>query len=192
MVLAAMLAAGPALAVSTPEGLVEELNMAAHAGKEAAFLSALSAGTRRAITQVNAAQSRLSLAERDFYAALKDRFGTAQVRGGTPVARTGLSGLVGVDLVSVERRTPHAALLRLRTVTSGIREHTITKEYAFPAVVENGQWKLDLAAAELGVLHTYRRWQAAYERITQQIRAGAFSNQVAATVALVNARRRSG
>lgn len=71
VVLAAMLAAGPALAASTPEGLVEELNMAANGGKEAAFLSALSAGTRRAITQVNAAQSRLGLAERDLVGALQ-------------------------------------------------------------------------------------------------------------------------
>lgn len=192
MMVAVLLAASPALAASAPEGLIEQLNMATQRGDARAFRAALSADTRRAIAQADAARARLDLAQRNFDAALKERFGTAPSVGGTPVARTGLAGLTAIELVSVARRTPRTAQLRLRTVTSGPRERAITAEYTLPAVVEAGQWKLDLAAAERGIVRAYRHWQAAYEQVTRQILAGAFSNHLAAQVAVANARRPSG
>lgn len=192
MMVAVLLAASPALAASAPEGLIEQLNTAAQRGDARAFRAALSADTRRAMAQADAAKARVDLAQKNFDIALKERFGTVASVGGTPVARTGLAGLTTIALVGVGRRTPRSAQLRLRTVTSGPRERAITTEYTLPAVVENGEWKLDLTAAERGVVRAYRHWQAAYEQVTRQIRAGAFSNHLAAQAAVANARRPSG
>ena len=191
IVLACVLASSPVLAASTPEDLVHELNQAVHAGNLDAYRAALSAKTRRAMKEADAAGSSLDLAQRNYSDALNERFGSGPVGGGSPFHMSPLSRYGSISLVSVQQRSQRGALLRLRIITRGRGQHPSTDDHTFPAVVEVGQWKLDLTGITRSIIRTEMKWQAAYERVTQQIRAGAFTNQVAAFVALERVRPRS-
>jgi len=185
--------ATPATAASTPGELVQELVRAAHSGDEKAFLAAMTAGTRHAMTDAEAAGSKLKGAEKNFLAALDERFGVGQLGGGVrfPITdrKAVLSRFVNIDLIGVEQKKPSEARLRLKTVTKISGDQVATEEDTFPAIKKSGQWKLDLTDLTQGIIQAAAQRTAAYEHVTQEIRSGAFKDRISALIGLAKALR---
>jgi hypothetical protein len=185
--------ASPAVAASTPRELIQELTRAAHDGDVKGFLAAMSANTRRAMAEAEAAGSKLALAQKDFSAALDERFGVGQLGGAArfPIAdrKAVLSRFVEIDLAGVEQKTRNKARLRLKTAAKNFGGQTATEEDTFPAVKENGQWKLDLTDLTQEKIHTAVQRAAAYEHVAGEIRSGAFKDRISALIALAKDQR---
>ena len=183
----------PAVAASTPQEAIHELTRAAHNGDVESFLAATSANTRRAMAEAEAAGSKLVLAQKDFSAALDERFGVGKLGGAArfPVAdrKAVLSRFVEINLVRVEQKAPNKAELRLKTVTKTFGGRITTEEDTFPAVKENGAWKLDLADLTQGIIQRVARRTAAYEHVAEEVRSGAFKDRISVLIALAKAQR---
>jgi hypothetical protein len=182
----------PAVAASTPGELVQELTRAAHSSDIEGFLAAMSADTRHAMADAVAARSTLVAAQKDFLAALDERFGVGPTGGGqSPIAdrKTVLSRFVDIELIGVEQKTANEARLRLKTITKGSGDRIVTKEDTFPAVEESGEWKLDLTDLTRGRILIADQRAAAYKQVAQEVRAGAFKDRSSALVAFVKAQR---
>lgn len=189
--------ASPAVAASTPGELVQELTRATHNGDINGFLAAMSANTRRAMADAEATGSKVEEAQKDFLAALNERFGVGPLGGGgqfrIPDRKTVLSQLVDIELIGVEQKTPNEAQLRLKIVTKGSDGDRIaTEEATFSVVEENGEWKLDLTDFAPGIIRTAAQRAAAYGQVAQEVRSGAFKDRISALIALRKAQRTGG
>jgi hypothetical protein len=183
----------PAVAASTPGDLVQELTRAAHSSDIEGFLAAMSADTRHAMAEAEAARSTFVAAQKDFLAALDERFGVGPTGGGqSPIAadrKTVLSRFVDIELIGVDQKTANEARLRLKTVTKGSGDRIVTEEDTFPAVEESGEWKLDLTGLTRGRIQIADQRAAAYKQVAQKVRAGAFKDRSSALIAFVKAQR---
>jgi hypothetical protein len=195
--LASILAlASPLLATdeyrSSPQALGPALTEAARSGEAGTFLVLMSASTRRAMEGARAAQSSLIAAQNAFYAAVAERFGAGHLGTGTRFpqnAKAALSRFAAVEVTRVEHQTPQRVLLQLRTTVKQMDGRTTTENDTFPAVQESGRWRLDLSDLYRGLAQRYAQHEAAYRRVTQEVRAGALKDRVSAGVALLLAWR---
>jgi hypothetical protein len=185
--------ASPMAVANTPRELVQGLTRAAHGGDFNAFLAEMSANTRRAMTDADVARSKLIKAQKGYAAALDERFGAGRLGGATRFGiadrKTILSQFVDIDLIAVEQNMPNKTLLRLKTIAKGSNGRITTEENTFPAIQENGKWKLDLTDLILVLIQTAAYRASAYEHVAQDIRAGIFKDRISAQIALVKARR---
>jgi len=194
VLLAAVIAlARPAVAASTPAELVQELNRAAHSGDVDAFTAAMSAASRQAMADAEAAGAKLAAARNDFLLTLATRFGSAPTGSiaRVPIAdrKALLSRFANIELVSVDNQSADHAQLHLKTVTKGFGDRTVATEDTLPAVNEGGDWKLDLTGVTQSVIGTAAQRTAALTQVAQAIRANAFKDRFSAQVALSKARR---
>jgi hypothetical protein len=126
-------------------------------------------------TSTESTQTRLIQARRNFLSALDERFGKGPSASPAPQMdwRTVLVSLVSLQLVNVQLTGPNQARLELKTTSKGPRDRLVAEDYTFPAVKEQGYWKLDIVALTTGAARPAGMFADVYERITQQIRAGA-------------------
>src|SRR5262249_4314501 len=149
---------------------------AAHNGDERGFLANMSGETQRAMANADAAGSKLIQAQNDFQTALDERFGQGEGRGEQPrIAdrKTVLSRLVNIELIGVEQKTPTEARLRLKTISKGATDRTVTEEDALPAVKEGDEWKLELTDVTREMTQRLDKRAAAYAQVATEVRSGA-------------------
>jgi hypothetical protein len=77
----------------------------------------------------------------------------------------------------------------VRTLSKDFKGREVAEEDTFTAVREQGRWKLELANLARGALHITMAQTAAFNKITQQVRAGVFKDDISAMIAAANARR---
>jgi hypothetical protein len=190
----------PAIAASTPGELIQELAQAAHNKDVNSFLANMSADTQRAMADADAASLKLSQAQRDFLTALNEHFGEGLRDRPQPMPiviidrKTTLSRCVNVELINVEQKTPTEAQLRLKTTSkiSGSRtatERTTTEEGTISAVVESGEWKLELTDLTRGQIRAAVRQTAAITQAAQEVRSGLFKDRNSASKMLLTTLR---
>jgi hypothetical protein len=190
----------PAIAASTPGELIQELAQAAHNKDVNSFLANMSADTQRAMADADAASLKLSQAQRDFLTALNEHFGEGLRDRPQPMPiviidrKTTLSRCVNVELINVEQKTPTEAQLRLKTTSkiSGSRtatERTTTEEGTISAVVESGEWKLELTDLTRGQIRGAVRQTAAITQASQEVRSGLFKDRNSASKMLLTTLR---
>jgi hypothetical protein len=184
VILAALVAfLSPASAASTPGELIQKLAQAAHNNDVSSFLAEMSTDTRRAMADADAAASKLRQAQMDFLTALDERFGEGlrsrpQLMPIVIVDRkTTLSRLVSAELVNVEQKTPTEAQLRLKSTSKVSESRTATEEDTISAVVENGEWKLELTDLTRGQIRAAVRQTAAIGQAAQEVRSGLFKDR---------------
>jgi hypothetical protein len=182
----------PAVAASTPNELVQELNRAAQ-GDFDGFIAAMSVDTRHAMADTEAVELKLSDAQKDFALALDRRFGANPLGSGGRVVTTDrkalLSRFVNIELIGAEEQSANRVQLHLKTVTRGFRDRIVTEENILPAVNENGEWKLDLTGVARSIIQTATQRAAIYRQITQDIRSNTYKDRIAALIALTKAQR---
>jgi len=190
----------PAIAASTPGELIQELAQAAHNKDVNSFLANMSADTQRAMADADAASLKLSQAQRDFLTALNEHFGEGLRDRPQPMPiviidrKTTLSRCVNVELINVGQKTPTEAQLRLKTTSkiSGSRtatERTTTEEGTISAVVESGEWKLELTDLTRGQIRAAVRQTAAIAQAAQEVRSGLFKDRNSASKMLLTTLR---
>jgi hypothetical protein len=185
--------ASPAIAANTPEALVRELTQAAYNGDEKAFVANLTGDTQRAMAEVDATSSKLVEAKKNFQAALDERFGNSPPGGGQQPGivdrKTVLSRLVNIELIGVEQKTPTEAELRLKTISKGSGDQTVTEEDTLPAVKEGDEWKLELADLTRRIIQGLDKGVTAYAQVAAEVRSGAFKDRLSAVLAVLKAQR---
>jgi sulfite reductase alpha subunit-like flavoprotein len=179
-------------AQSPDKQLASQLAQAAHSGDANAFLSLLSSDTRKAMTDAATAQSKLADAQKEFYAAAAQRFGASKGGGGARYpkdAAAALARFAAIEVTGAQRQSSSRMLLQVKTTVKEPDGTTTSSDDKLPAVLENGKWKLDLAALYRGMASRDSQKVAAYVAVTKQVQSGAFKDPAAAYVATLKAWR---
>jgi hypothetical protein len=171
----------------TPDQLIKNLVEAARKGDVEGFLSGLTEGSRKAVTESVANRSALRQALEDFEKALDERFGRGAEVLATPQddLKTAIGRLAGAEVISQAERPDGSVELRVKTAIKVEDEHTVNREDTLVARREGGDWKLALGfAADRGM--TAER-KAAAGRIAREVRDGKYKDRLAAMLALADA-----
>lgn len=187
------MAAVPSFAAADLQQLLQALVAAARKGDVQGFLANTSRASQRALAEAEAAQKKLDEAQKNFQAALDQRFGEGH--GATSSAprgrKTVLGRLVSLELLSVQQKSPDEALLRMKTSSKDTTGRVIAEEDTFTAVREGGKWKVVLTNLAEGASQIAAARADIFAQVTNQVRRGDFKDRVSAMVALANAERAS-
>ena len=169
----------------TPASLVQAQLESAHKQDVDGYLAGLTTASRRALNEAVARQATLRAAEREFRAALDQKFGAAPAMLEDPPEDlpAALSRLVAAEVVGTTRKPDGSAEVRVRTSIKGKDGKVIVREEVLVARQENGAWKLVLGFTD-GAAATQAN--AALRRVTEQVRKGELKDRHAAMIALDN------
>jgi hypothetical protein len=187
--------AAQAFAASTPQQLVQALVETARKGDTEGFLSNLSSATQQALKDSEAAQDKLSQAQKTFEHSLDEHFGE-----GPPLQRHGpsdsegglkavLARLVNLELLGAESKPPDQMELRIKTSSKNFAGRVMTEEGTFMAVKEGDEWKLVLTGIADGARQVAEKRAMALDQVTKQVLDGAFEDRISALTALFKLER---
>jgi len=169
---------------TTPEELITNLQDAAHKGDVDAFLSGLTAESRKAVEKSYADRPLLRQTQDEFRKALDERFGqgTAFVRSGDGDLRAAIGRLAPAEVVSKKDRTDGSVELQVKTTIKTDGDKTTSREDTLVALKEDGAWKLVLGfpadRSDAGQI------RATVERFAADVRSGKYQDRMAAMLAL--------
>jgi hypothetical protein len=171
----------------TPDQLIKNLVEAARKGDVEGFLSGLTEGSRKALTESVANRSALRQALDDFEKALDERFGGGAEVLATPQddLKTAIGRLAGAEVISQAERPDGSVELRVKTAIKVDGERTVNREDTLVARREGGDWKLALGFAADGGMTAERK--AVAGRIAREVRDGKYKDRLAAMSALADA-----
>jgi hypothetical protein len=187
--------AAQAFAASTPQQLVQALMETARKVDTEGFLSNLSSATRQALKDSEAAQDKLSQAQKTFEHSLDEHFGEGPPlqRHGAPDSEGGLKAvlarLVNLELLGAESKPPDQLELRIKTSSKNFAGRVMTEEGTFMAVKEGDEWKLVLTGIAESARQDAEKRTMALDQVTKQVQDGAFKDRISALTALLKLER---
>ena len=166
-----------------PERLIQELAAAAKSGDTDAFLSHLTAESRKAVDQSLETKAALRAARQEFGEALDARFGKGQP---APMSQpkdfeSVLRRIRSFELVSKQSGPNGTVDLRVKTTLNIEGFKTRVSEHTFVAREEGGVWKLELNPNERIDI---TKEKTALNRVMADVRNGQFKDRESALLAL--------
>jgi hypothetical protein len=193
----ALAAAPDAVAATTPEGLLKDLEAAAKAGDVQKYFENFGAGYRKQLIALVAIQDGLAQDCKAFADALTERLGKDE--DGTPLPRPASDHPLGQSLVRMksiellgQEKRGDKVVLKVRFVYRGEDGKDESKEANLMVVKEGGDWRVvppaNRSPEKLNhALEVLTKQKAALEKVIGQIRDGHFQSRSEAVMALKQA-----
>ncbi len=180
---------GLATAAESPEQLAQELREAVRSGDAGKLSEALGADTRQAMVEAKAAASRLSAAKSEAFEAIDKRFDLVKwpAPAGDVDRGRGFARMSDVEIVNIDLVAPDRAMLRVKTTIRDSRKPGRVEENVLPAILENGNWKIDLSELATNQIKRDNRRAALFSELTRAVNSGKISDRISAFVAAMNA-----
>jgi hypothetical protein len=170
----------------TPVSLVQAQVAAARRQDADGFLEGLTSSSRQALNEASARRAALGDAQRDFRAALDQRFGAgpAMLAEPLPDIRTALLRLAAAEVVGETKKPDGSVELRVHTSIK-VGGKIFVRDEVMAARREDGAWKLVLGLTD-GRVATQAI--AVTRRMAERVRNGEFKDRLSAMIALDNGR----
>ena len=171
----------------TPELLIQTLLEAARNGDVEAFLSGLTAESRKTASDSFANEAALRQARDEFKKALDERFGGGATIIEDPLIdlRTVIGRLAAAEVVGRQNKPDGSVELKVKTSIRAQGGETVSRDETLVMRQEGGRWRLLLGFAPPGTIAAERKTAA--ERITREVREGKYKDRIEAMIALDNA-----